>query len=90
MAKLTHEDHVAIAYLLKASADNLTEAAHIVKRAAWTDRALYVGGSLQEWLIDPLSDAWRELGRPVPENPYPSVGYGGPHRRQRPPARKAV
>ena len=82
--KLTREQHRELARLLNQAADNLDQATEIVKRAPFTDRALYAGGTLQEWLIDPLREAWVDLGEPLEDNPYQSVGYGGP-RRKRPP-----
>jgi hypothetical protein len=85
MAKLTREQHDELARLLNQAADNLVTATRIVGRAPFTDRALYVGGTLQEWLIDPLSE-----DRGGFDNPYQSIGYGGPHRRKKPPTTQCV
>ncbi len=87
---LTHEQHVELARLLNQAAENIVDAANIVRRAPFADRALYVGGTIQEWLIDPLSAAWDDLNLPLSDNPYRSVGYGGPHRRKKPPAKPCV
>lgn len=89
MPKLTHEQHAELARLLNQSADNLKAASHIVRLATFSDRTLHAGGTIQEWLIDPLSAAWQELDLPPLDNPYQSVGYGGP-RRKRPPAKPCV
>ncbi len=86
---LSHEQHVELARLLNQAADNVIAAAEIVARAAFSDRSLYVGGTIQEWLIDPLSAAWLELDLPPLDNPYQSVGYGGPPRK-RPPQKPCV
>jgi hypothetical protein len=88
MAKLTHEQHVELARLLNQSADNLKAASNIVRRAAFADRTLYVGGTIQEWLIDPLREDFGRYSRS--DNPYQSVGYGGAYRRKRPPAKPCV
>ncbi len=83
MTRLTREQHIELARLLNQAAENIVAASNIVRRAPFTDRALYVGGTIQEWLIDPLrEDGGSSL-------PYQSVGYGGP-RRKRPPARACV
>lgn len=84
MPKLTREQHDELARLLNQAADNIVAATRIVSRAPFTDRALYVGGMLQEWLIDPLSE-----DRGGSDNPYQSVGYGGP-RRKNPPIKQCV
>jgi hypothetical protein len=92
--QLTNEDHVELARLLNQAQDNLDAAARIVGRAAYTDRTLYVGGTLQQWLIDPLIEAWRELQNwedwPHPVPPYQMVGHLSPfHRIKKPPSRPA-
>jgi hypothetical protein len=85
---LTDREHLDLAALLRSALENLAATARIVDRAAYTDRFLYVAGTVQEWLVDPLNEARREAG--VRQDPYPSVGYGGPHRRKRPPAKRCV
>jgi len=80
MKSLTREQHAKLAASLKSAADSLTAATRIVRRAPFTDRVLYVQGSLQEWLIDPFRLIWD--AETPDKNPYPSVGYGGPHRRK--------
>ncbi len=87
---LTHEQHVELARLLNQAAENVDAAAGIVDRAAFSDRTLNVAGTIQEWLIDPLSAAWYDLNLPPSDNPYRIVGYGGPHRRKKPPAKPCV
>ena len=46
--KLTPEQHAELARLLNQAADNLSAASNIVNRASFTDRSLYVNGTLQE------------------------------------------
>ncbi len=82
--KLTYDQHIELAGLLNQAADNIIAAVKIVQRAPFTDRALYVGGTIQEWLIDPLRE---DAGRSVP---YQSVGYVGGPRRKKPPAGDCV
>lgn len=74
-AHLTATQHREVARLLKQAQDSLLAASRIVDRALYTDRALYAAGTVQEWMIDPLRDAWYD-GTRDGDNPYPSVGYG--------------
>jgi len=85
MPKLTREQHDELARLLNQAADNLIAASRIVNRAPFTDRTIYVGGTLQEWLIDPLSE-----DRGGFDNPYQSVAYLGQYRRKKPPIKQCV
>jgi len=83
MSKLTREQHAELARLLNQAADNLNAATRIVSRAPFTDRSLYVAGVLQEWLIDPLIEDWRDQWSG--QFPYQSVGYHSPRRVKSPP-----
>lgn len=87
MPKLTYAQHAELARLLNQAADNLAAASLIVDRDAFTERALYVGGLLQEWLIDPLRE---DRGPGDPDNSYQSIGYGGSFRRKPPPSKRCV
>ena len=81
---LTDDQHRELARLLHQAQEAVMATVACVDRAWYTDRALHCGGVVQEWLIDPLREAW-EADRRMEAHPYPSVGYGGIPRRQRPP-----
>ncbi len=80
--KLIRDQHIELARLLNQAAENIIAASNIVRLAPFTDRAFYVGGTIQEWLIDPLREESASL---LPVVGYQSVGYvGGPHRKKPP------
>lgn len=88
---LSLEQHRQIAEQLNQAAKLIMASTHTVDRAQWTDRCLTVAGYLQEWLIDPLRDAWSEhpdndrKTREMYEGPYQSVGYSATkYRRKKP------
>jgi hypothetical protein len=76
LAHLTREQHIEIARLLNQAEDNLDAASRIVARAPFSDRVLYASRTIQERLIDPLSEAWKEKKFGVQGCPYQSIAYG--------------
>lgn len=82
---LRPEQHAEAVRLLARIQDDLRRVSELVGRAPYTDRTPYAAGVVQEWLIDPLRGAW-DATVDADANPYPNVGYGGPHRRSKPPA----
>lgn len=76
LSHLSQEDHHRAAALAKQAQDSLRELQNLVHRAPFADRTLDVMGAVQEYLIDPLREAWGEAN--IEDDPYPSVGYGGP------------
>lgn len=93
-APLTVDQHKELGRLLNQAAQNLSAAATIVARANFSERTLHVAGNLQEWLIDPLREAYNQLGlrstREEYEGPYQSVGYISRYRRKAPPKTKVA
>lgn len=88
---LSLDQHRQIAQQLNQAAELICASTKTVDRAEWSERCLMVAGYLQEWLIDPLRDAWRDhpdnhhSTREDYEGPYQSVGYGSKFRRKDPP-----
>jgi hypothetical protein len=89
LTHLTRNQHRKLARLLNQVEDNLTAATRIVSRATFTDRVLYIAGTVQTRLIEPLRDAWGQLSDEQAEDlldrggcsdPYQNVGYGRGHR----------
>lgn len=91
---LTVEQHKELGRLLNQAAQNLSAAAAIVDRAEFSERTLHVAGTLQEWLIDPLSEIYDQLNlrssREEYEGPYQHVGYISRYRRKAPPKAKVA
>jgi hypothetical protein len=84
---LTRDEHRELARLLNQVEDNLTAATRIVSRALFTDRVLYIAGTVQTRLIDPLSEAWGQLSDQAGSSPA-AVGElkaGSTRRRRRVP-----
>jgi hypothetical protein len=77
--KLELEQHRCAAYLAHQAQQSLEALMRLVHRAPFTDRALDVMGAVDEYLIEALREGWEEskFWRSE-ENPYPSMGYGGP------------
>lgn len=83
---LTDEYHRDLMLMLREAQELIGGTIDFVDRAWFTDRVLYCQGTLQEWLIDPLREAW-DAAHPEADpadNPYPNVGYGGLSRKRPP------